>query len=139
MNKQTKSTVITVARQGVLTLLFGGAITWGIFYLFASLIVKQSISQSMFYLFATVAICIGCGISSIILALQRKTGGIFCGLICFAVFGGTLLIASLLCGEKNISSLTFLRLVLLCISACLGGYLGVAKAEKKMRRRRKHT
>lgn len=139
MNKQKNRGIVqsAVLKQGIVTLLLGGSVTVALFYLSAVFIVSRTISQSAFVFFATVSICLGCAISSVILALQRKTGGLVCGLICFGFFAMVMLGCGWVDGVRTLSSMALLRLVLLCASACLGGVFGVTKAEKRARCRRK--
>ncbi len=137
MAKQKNEAAPKELKQGIVTCLLGGSITVALFYLFAKLIVSQTLAQSTFATFATLGICLGCFISSVILALQRKAGGLVCGLICFVAFAVVLLASGWMCGARMLTSAAVLRLVLLCVSGCVGGCLGVSRAENRARRRRK--
>ncbi len=139
MNKQRQKGLwqAAILKQVVLALLVGGSLTLGLFYLCAVLVVARSIPQSYFLVIATIAFCVGCAISSMVLAFQRKEGGLICGLGCFAVFAGAILLCGWLGGARMLSAITCVQLAAFCASACVGGALGVNKAEKRARRRRK--
>ncbi len=137
MSKQTKSQAELFIKQGVITLLLGGGVTIGMFYLSALLIVNKMISQSAFFAFATICICLGCAFSSMILAWQRKTGGLLAGLICFIAFAAVLIVGHVMQESTLLSSASVLRLILLSVSGLIGGCFGVSRAEKRAKRRRK--
>ncbi|MFI3170058.1 MAG: TIGR04086 family membrane protein [Faecalibacterium sp.] len=137
MSKQTKSQAELFIKQGLITLLLGGGVTVGMFYFSALLIVNKMIPQSAFFVFATICICVGCAFSSMILAWQRKTGGLLAGLICFIAFAAVLIVGHVIHNGAVLSSVSVLRLILLGVSGLIGGCFGVSRGEKHVKRRHK--
>ncbi|MBQ7859830.1 MAG: TIGR04086 family membrane protein [Faecalibacterium sp.] len=115
---------------------FAGAAICGItLCAFAYLLVHQQLSQTLLAPFSTAALCLGSFAASWLLARQRGTGGLACGLIGFAVSALGLCVWILYHDGSLTDSLTILRMALLVLVNCSGGYWGMLYAEKHIRRR----
>jgi putative membrane protein (TIGR04086 family) len=136
MSKNKVKQSIVWLRPFLLSALGGVAAMCAALGLFAFLTVKLSLSAGLFYGFSTAAVCLGCLVSGMIAAQIRKGGGLVCGLLSFLAYALVLALAAAIAGSRSIEGSALLRTALLLPSGCIGGVLGVHRADKQTRRRR---
>lgn len=119
---------ILLAFAGGLLLAFGAAAG------LAALMVSRGLVHPVVWPFATAAVCSGSLAGGYILARSQKSNGLACGAIQGALFAGLLLAVEILGGSLP-DTAQIIRLLLVMLCGCAGGYLGVVRAEKA---RRKH-
>lgn len=119
---------ILLAFAGGLLLAFGAAAA------LAMLMVSRGLVHPVVWPFATVAVCSGSLAGGYLLARSQKSNGLACGAVQGALFAGLLLAVEILGGSIP-DTMQIVRLLLVALCGCAGGYLGILRAEKS---RRKH-
>lgn len=120
---------------GALLAFAGGlALAVGAAAALAMLMVSRGLSHPVVWPFATAAVCGGSLFGGYLLARSQKRNGLACGATQGALFAALLLAAEVLGGNVP-DALQIVRLLLVLLGGCVGGYLGMLRAEKA---RRKH-
>lgn len=124
------SFLLRVAVAFALGLLLAG----GAAVAFAALMVSRGLTQSVVWPFATASVCAGCLFSGYLLARVQRENGLVCGALQGGLFAALLLAAGML-SESVPDTAQLIRLLLILLCGCTGGFLGVNSAAKA---RRKH-
>lgn len=122
--KQRKQRAKSAGRSwlpGLFCILAGLAITGLCFFLFAFLLSRADLPLYMAVPFSTASVCAGSFFTSLLLTRTYKCSGALVGLCAGTVMLGLFVVAALLEGEPQFTSLTALRAAALLISGLLGG------------------
>ena len=84
---------------------------------------------------ATVAICIGTGGAAMLLSRLQQKNGLLLGLCTGIFFFVAYALAAVLNGQREFTAFAAIKLASILLSGCLGGYLGLLRAEQKKHRR----
>lgn len=99
--------------------------------LFALLLLKFDVSETVMNLLTTSAACVGALTAGFFCARLYTRQGLVCGISCGAVLFAVLYLISLLCGAPAFSVLLLVRVAAMLIFASSGGVLGVNAALKR--------
>ena len=137
MAAQTKSNIRRTFSVGqVLLCTLAGLFVMMLFIcLFAALLVRRSLPQTLLAPFSTIAACLGCFSAAWLLARLRGENGLLCGAIIFAADFLLLCGWSWINGRQSIQGFALVRTLLLLASSGAGGYLGMLWAEGHPHRR----
>lgn len=113
---------------------FGAAACAGCMAALAYLMASQGLSQTMVWPFATAAASAGSMLSGWLTAWWQKNRGLVCGAIQGLLFTAALLVLQLWNGNVP-EGMQLVRLGLVFLFGCIGGFLGVLNADRKRRRR----
>ena len=86
---------------------------------------------------STAATCVAVLAAGILLAFLLRRKGMISGFFLGLVFFLIILIAALIQGKDSFSALAFVKLIALCTTGGIGGYLGILLSEKKRRNRQR--
>ena len=137
MAAQTKSNIRRTFSVGqvLLCTLAGLGVMMLFICLFAALLVRRSLPQTLLAPFSTIAACLGCFSAAWLLARLRGENGLLCGAIIFAADFLLLCGWSWINGSQSIEGFALVRTLLMLASSGAGGYLGMLWAEGHPHRR----
>lgn len=135
-NRNGRTAQSTQLTQLLFSFLFGILLTFAALLLFSWLFIQMQIAAYWGVPLATIAVCIGSFVTGHFAAKSLKQNGLFCGLCVGFIFYVVYLVAALLNGQYEFTSLALIKLVCYLLSGAVGGVLGIVVSEKKQTVRR---
>jgi len=128
----SEQTALSRVANPILTgVALGVAVAVCVLLLMSLVLSTRSVPQPLVGPMAIFAICFGALVSGFCCGRIKRQNGLAYGAACGAVFSAVALLSSLAIGDNGFGTLALIKIVIMLISAMLGGVMGVNARQRR--------